>query len=66
MNVYTGGDKSDWKVEMSNPAGIISKITFISAKDNIIETMQPVKIPLKCWCQLDGAMGGKGLLQRPT
>ena len=64
MNAFTGGDKSDWKIEMSIPADINSKITFIPAKNNIIETVQPVKIPLKCWYQLDGAMGEKDLLQR--
>ena len=64
MNDFTGGDKSDWKIEMSILADKNSKITFISAKNIIIETVQPVKIPLKCWCQQDGGMGGKDLLQR--
>ena len=45
MNAFTGGDKSDWKIEMSIPADINSKVTFIPAKNNVIETVQPVKIP---------------------
>ena len=47
MNAFTGGDKSDWKTEMSIAADTNSKITFIPAKNNIIETVKPVKTPLK-------------------
>ena len=65
VNDFTGGDKSDWKIEMSVLADINCKITFISAKNIIAETVQPVKIPLKCWCQPDGGMGDKRLLQSP-
>ena len=65
MNAFTGGDKSDWKTKMSISADTNSKITFIPAKNNIIETMQPVKTSLKYCCHLDGTMGEKDLLQRP-
>ena len=58
MNLLTGVDKRDQKLELSVPATINSKITFIPAKNDIMEIVQPVKIPLKCLCQLD-------LLQRP-
>ena len=54
MNTSTDGDSNDWKIEMSIPAYINSKITFIPAKSNIIETVQPVKISLKYSYQLDG------------
>ena len=30
-----------------------------------MDTVQPVKIPLKSLCQLDGAVGENDLLQRP-
>ena len=43
---------------MSIPAYINSKITFIPAKSNIIETVQPVKISLKYSYQLDGCVKG--------
>ena len=47
MNAFAGGDRSDWKTEMSIPKDINSKIIFIPAKINIIETVQFVKITLK-------------------
>ena len=34
MNAFTGGDKSDWKTEMSIAADTNSKITFIPANWN--------------------------------
>ena len=61
MNAFTGGDKRDWKLELSVPATINSKITFISAKNNIMETVHPVKTSLKCLSQLDGAVGENDL-----
>ena len=44
---------------MPIPAEINSKITIPPAKNNITETVQPAKIPLKCWYQLDGPTGEK-------
>ena len=57
MSAFTGGDSSGWKIEMSIPADMNSKITFIPAKINIIETIQCLKFSFKFWCQLDGAVG---------
>ena len=65
INALTGGDERDRKLELSVSTTINSKITFIPAKNNIMETVQPVKIPLECLCQLDGAVGENDLLQRP-
>ena len=36
------------KIEMAIPAEINSKITIPPAKNDITETVQPAKIPLKC------------------
>ena len=47
------------------PAMINSRITFIPAKNEMMETVHPVKIPLKCLCQPDVALVEKDLLQRP-
>ena len=32
----------------------------------MIETVHPAKIPLRCWCQLLGALSEKDLLHRLT
>lgn len=34
MNAFTGGDRSDWEMEMSVLSEINSKIIFIPAKNN--------------------------------
>ena len=39
MSAFTGDDSSGWWIEMSIPADMNSKITFIPAKTNIIETI---------------------------
>ena len=49
---------------MSIPADINPKITLIPSKNNIIDIVQLVKFPLKCFCQLDGAMVKTDLVQR--
>ena len=48
MNAFTGGDRSDSKIEMFILADIDFKIAFIPAKNNIIGTVEPVIIHLKC------------------
>ena len=65
MNAFTGGHKRDWKLDISVPAKINSKITFIPAKNNVRETAQQVKILFKCSCHLHGALGENDLLQTP-
>ena len=60
MNAFTGSEKT----EMSIPADINPKITLIPSKNNIIDIVQLVKFPLKCFCQLDGAMVKTDLVQR--
>ena len=47
------------------PAMINSRITFIPVKNRIMDTVHPVKIPLKCLCQSDVASVEKDLLKRP-
>ena len=42
---------------------VYSIITFIPARNKTIETVHPAKIPLKCWCQLLGALSENDLLQ---
>ncbi len=39
-----------------------SKMIFIPAKNKMIESVQPAKIPLWCWCQLLGADSENDLL----
>ena len=60
MNAFTDGNKRDCKLELSVPIRVV-----IPARNNFMETIQPVKIPLKCLCQLDGAVGENDLSQKP-
>ena len=51
------------KILASDKMNVVA--TFIADKCNLIEIVQAVKIPFKCWCQLDGQLVEKNLLQRP-
>ena len=44
---------------------VYSMMTFIPARKRMIETVQPAKIPFKCWCQLLSAFNENDLLHRP-
>lgn len=48
MNAFTGANRTDSKMEMFILADIDFKIPFILAKNNIIGTVEPVIIHLKC------------------
>ena len=43
------------KISSFVTAEICSMITFIADKNNIMEAVQLIEIPLKWWCQLEGA-----------
>ena len=45
---------------------VYSIMIFMPARKRIMESVQPAKIPLKCWCQLLGANSEKDLLYIPT
>ena len=65
MKAFTGGDKSCSKIDVPILARIYSRTKFIPDKKRIIDTVQPVEIPLRCWCQLEGTSRRNDLLQRP-
>lgn len=60
LNAFTDGNKRDWKLELPVPIRVV-----IPARNNFMETIQPVKIPLKCLCQLYVAVGENDLSQKP-
>ena len=56
MKAFTIGEEN-WldNVELM-PAIINSRITFIPAKNKMMDIVNPLKIPLKCLCQPDVAL----------
>ena len=52
MNIFTVRVLKYCKILVSAKMNLIA--TFIADRSNVIEIVQPVKITLKCWSQLDG------------
>ena len=66
MKALTGVDVMVLYISSSVTAEICSMIAFIADKNNIREAVQPMKMHLEWWCQLEGAKSEQLILHKPS
>ena len=64
MKVLTGVDVMVLYISSTITTEKSSMITFISDKNNIVAAVQPMKMPLKWWCQLEEVTSDQLILHK--